>query len=156
MKTINIYIRKDKKEQIDKMKLRYQLSLTTIVDILVFETYKLLNDPKDNTLINKFKGNYIYLKTAKTSIKEPKVYSMLNMTHREKCIFATNVLECYMRKDFKQYIKDQTKLNKYYCKCDRKMTDTYEENWNYNNFIRMQRRMLRANKDYFRKALEQV
>lgn len=150
-KTINIYLDKTDRDAIDKLKVKYELSLTTIVDILVFVTTKYLENTE---IYENLQKDYIYNKGKKTSIKKPKIFNSLNWENLKECKYCTNVLLLYVRKDIKKYIKDQETLNKYYNLINQKMTTTKDEFWNYNNHIRMQRRMLKENKDYFRKALE--
>ena len=62
----------------------------------------------------------------------------------------------YVRKELKHYFTNEKELNRFYSNVDRKMNETYEEFWDYNYFVRKQRRMLRENKEYFKKAIETV
>ena len=149
-KTINIYTSKEDRKTIDKLKVKYQLSLTTIIDILLFVTTKYLNEESIKDLANKYK----YKKSQKTSIKTPKIYKDLKWENIKENIYATNVLQIYLKKDINKYIENKETLQKYYNDINNKMTTTNDEFWNYNQHIRMQRRMLRENKEYFKKELE--
>lgn len=140
-KTINIYIPKDQRKKIDELKVKYRLSLTTIVDILVFTTWKYLRGDQIETLTK----TYIYKKGAKTSVKMPKIFSQLIWNESvKKQRLATNVLMIYLNKDIKKYVADD-KVNKYYNDLNNKMTTTVDEFWDYNQFIKKQRRLLREN-----------
>ena len=150
--TINIYTSKDQRKLIDKLKVKYQLSLTTIVDILVFVTTKYMesNTEKFEELTNK----YVYKKGGKTSIKKPKIFKTLKWNNVKENRFATNVLLIYIKKDIANWLKNKDDVTKYYNLCNEKMTKTEDQFWNYNQHIRMQRRMLRENKEYFKRELE--
>ena len=148
--TINIYTSKDQRKEIDKIKVKYQLSLTTIVDILVFTTTKLL---KSTEKLEELTSKYVYKKGGKTSIKKPKIFRELKWQNIKENRFATNVLMIYLHKDISKWLEKED-ITKYYNMCNEKMTKTTDEFWNYNQHIRMQRRMLRENKEYFKKELE--
>ena len=59
----------------------------------------------------------------------------------------------YLHKDISKWLEKED-ITKYYNMCNEKMTKTTDEFWNYNQHIRMQRRMLRENKEYFIRELE--
>lgn len=154
-KTINVYLNNEERKQIDNLKVKYQLSLTTITDILVMATMKVFLQTNNKELIERLKNEYLYIPGKKTSIKQPKIFSDKELFAKEqhKSRFATNVIMIYLKKEIKNYVNEQL-ASKYWNDCNKKLTTTKDSFWNYNQHIRLQRRMLRENKDYFRKALE--
>ena len=155
-KTINIYLNTKDREEIEKLKVKYNLSLTTITDILIFESLIILKKESNKGLFDKFRKEYILSKGQKTSIKKPRILKQLEINDTEINKLCTNVLTIYIRKELKHYFTNEKELNRFYSNVDRKMNETYEEFWDYNYFVRKQRRMLRENKEYFKKAIETV
>ena len=161
-KTINIYLDSQYRKQVESLKVKYRLSLTTIVDVITKITFKyFLWSKEDINNATRLYDEYLYPKGKKTSIKEPKLYKenpYINGTswHKEnrKSRFTTNCLMIYLKKEIKNYIK-QEDVEKYYNDINKELTTRKDEFWNYNEHIRMQRRMLRENKEYFRKALDE-
>lgn len=155
-KTINIYLNSQERKLVDDLKVKYQLSLTTIVDILVMVTMKVFLMTNDKEKVDHLKNEYLYTPGRKTSIKQPKIFSDKELFAKEqhKSRFATNVIMLYIKKDIKNYV-NQEQANKYWNECNSRLTTTKDQFWNYNTHIRMQRRMLRENKEYFKKALEE-
>lgn len=154
-KTINVYLNNEDRKQIDNLKSKYQLSLTTITDILVMVTMKVFLQTNNEELIKRLTNEYLYNRGKKTSIKEPKIFNDKSIFAKEqhKSRFATNVIMIYLKKEIKNYVNEQL-ASKYWKECNKKLTTTKDGFWNYNQHIRLQRRMLRENKDYFRKALD--
>ena len=100
---------------------------------------------------------YIYKNGKKTSIKTPKMFEKDSLFEKQKykSRYTTNVIKIYLKKDIKKYVNDPKLIEQYWNECNEKMTKTYDEFWDYNKHIRYQRRMIRENKEYFRKALDQ-
>lgn len=155
-KTINIYLNNQERKLVDNLKNKYQLSLTTITDILVMCTMKVFLMTNNKELVEHLKNEYLYTPGRKTSIKQPKIFSDKELFGKEqfKSRFATNVIMIYIKKEIKNYVSQEL-ANKYWNECNSKLTTTKDTFWNYNQHIRLQRRMLRENKEYFRKALDE-
>lgn len=155
-KTINVYLNKDDRKKIDNLKVKYQLSLTTITDILVMVTTKIFNQLEDKTKLEKLMTKYLYKRGKKTSIKTPSLFKKDSIFEKQehKSRYTTNVIMIYLNRDIKKYVDDEKLVNQYWNETNNKMTTTKDEFWHYNEHIRYQRRMLRENKEYFKKELE--
>lgn len=155
--TINIYLNKEDRKQMDLIKNKYQLSLTTIVDILCFETYHtfLQYAPLQLDVLT---DSYMYSKGAKTSIKKPHVMSdkeiFKNQKHKSR--FATNVLMIYLKKDIKKYVEYPNAAQEYWNRINNKMNNTKDEWWGYNQHIRYERRSLKENREYYQAELDKM
>ena len=156
--TINIYLNKDERTKIDNLKVKYQLSLTTITDILVMVTTKVFTQKNDPELLNRLMNTYLYKNGKKTSIKTPSLFKKDSLFSKQehKSRYTTNVIKIYLKHDIKTYINDPKLIEMYWNECNEKMTKTKDEFWDYNKHVRYQRRMLRENKEYLKKALETV
>lgn len=155
---INIYLNKEDRKKVDALKVKYQLSLTTIIDILMLETISIFNKAENNeALLNRLFYDYMYNKGQKTSITLPRETCEQGILKeiKNKSRLATNVIKIYIEHDIKNYINDAKLIEKYYNECNTKLNKAIDNWWNYNQHLRYQRRMLRENKEYFRKALEQ-
>lgn len=157
MKSINIYLNTEERKSIDQVKNKYRLSLTTITDILVMVTMKAFLNTNNKELIERLKNEYLYTRGRKTSIKQPKIFSDKELFAKEqhKSRFATNVIMLYIKKDIKRYLNEEQQ-KEYWNDANKKLTTTTDTWWNYNNHIRLQRRMIRENKEYLKKALEET
>lgn len=155
-KTINIYLNKDERKKIDNLKVKYQLSLTTITDILVMVTTKIFNQLEDKTKLEELMTKYLYKRGKKTSIKTPSLFKKDSIFEKQKhkSRYTTNVIMIYLNRDIKKYVDNEKLVNQYWNETNNKMTTTKDEFWHYNEHIRYQRRMLRENKEYFKKELE--
>ena len=155
MKTINIYLTRTEKTQADKVRSKYKVSLSTLTGVVVLITYDLLH--KNNEVMlehieNKYiakEGNY------KTSIKPRELMETLGEEIKNKNIFATNCLKIYLNKAIKEYLEPE-KVNLYYARIDKTLNEKFDTYWDYNCSIRNQRRMLKQNKEYWKKALETI
>lgn len=155
--TINIYLNKDERKQIDIIKQKYQLSLTTIVDILCFETYHTFIQYAP-LKIDTLTESYLYKVGAKTSIKKPHVMTdkQIFMNCKHKSRFATNVIKIYLQKDIKNYVESPTGIQEYWNKINSKMTSTKDDWWAYNQHIRYERRSLKENREYYQAELDKM
>ena len=169
-KTINIYLNSQERKLVDDLKVKYRLSLTTIVDVITKHTFKYFlqyayeyNNKNEEDLKRLYK-EYIYNKGKKTSIKEPQIFKKENggdylvgneyAKGQSKSKFTTNCLIIYLNKDIKNYVKEEEMQKAYWNNINKELTTRKDDWWNYNDHIRYQRRMLRENKEYFKKALE--
>ena len=155
-KWINIYTNKEERKLIDSLKVKYQLSLTTIVDILCEITWDCFYLNADKELFEKIKNTHLYERSNKTSIKQPRILNKYDLEHPNR--FVNNCVHLYLSKDIKKYINKDILEGKYgyWNRIDKELTTRQDNWWQFNNHIRMQRRMLRENKDYFKKALEET
>lgn len=159
-KTINIYLTNDEKKQAQKIQQKYKVSLTTITDVLIFVSYyALLHYPTELKANDLLKNNYIKGKGNKTSIKTP--YILKDKTPigdtliGKEMIYCTNILKIYLNHEAKKWLTEEGQ-NYYWKEIDRKLQQTQERYWDYNNFNRMSRRNLRENKEYYKRAIEQM
>lgn len=146
MNTINIYLTKDQKKQVDKLKVKYQLSLTTIVDVLCEITWDCLFLNADKELEERFKTKHIFILTNKTSIKMPKYLKNKELEHPNR--YVNNCLQVYLRHEptlwFKKDIVEGK--NQYWNRIERELTKRTDNWWKYNEYIRYQSRMQKGNK----------
>lgn len=139
MKTrINIFLNKDDRKKADEIKVKYQLSLTTIVDLLVqITTIALLTEENGQEKIKHLKTEYLHSKGAKTSIKIPRTFKTDSEWNKDAklSVYTTNVLKIYLYKEANKYLtKDHAE--KYYNECNKRMTQTQDNWWNYNQHLR--------------------
>lgn len=154
MKTINIYITKSEKKELYNLQCKYQVSLSTIVSCVSYWTIKILLDTFNEQQKQLFLENYIYKDKTnyKTSVKPKKLFEVLaNMQHKN--IVATNSIKMYLGKNIKDWTNNTKAINKYYREIDRELQMTIEPHWNYNQVNRRMPRILRENKEYYKKIL---
>lgn len=161
--TINIYLNKDERKQIDILKQKYQLSLTTIIDILCFETFRIFLH-YGQLKLDELTKSYLYEHKCKTSIKTPKTFKTINNGQGEnhywiaikKSRFTTNVIKIYLYKDIKKYIESDVGIQEYWNSINKKFTTTKDEWWAYNQHIRYERRSLKENREYYQAELDKM
>lgn len=157
MKSINVFLNKEERKQIDLIKNKYQLSLTTIANILAYETLHLFMQIGKKEQLTK---EYIYKneKNTKTSIKKPKNSELtINMVDgKSPSRIYTNAIKLYLKKEINKYCNDAKLKQDYYNKINKKFTTTKDEFYNYNQFIRTQRRYLRENKEYLKNEIAKI
>lgn len=145
-KRVNIYIDEKAKAYYKNLQNKYHVSLSTIASEIYF-SYCALGCQK------KLEEKYLILSgTSKTSIK-PKLKgytpSKPDMAFTNALLIFQKKYECEMLGlERHQYEIVRDKIHKFL----QEARDTY---WMYNDTIRNQRRSLRDNKEYFKKALEQ-
>ena len=170
--TINIYLNKQERKMMDDIKYKYQLSLTTIADIITFWTYHtflvidqpiLAKEHKQEELLEyKLANEYFYEHKYKTSIKKPKriksgLFKGAKNQNKAYSKFVDNSLKIYLYKDINKYSNDKNMIQKeYWNKINAELQNTRDEYWNMNNTIRNIRRALKENKDYWQKALDET
>lgn len=159
MKTINIYLTKQNKTKADKLRIKYKVSLSTIASIVSFSLLKYINLYNQNEL-EKLKTEYIVSKQASTTYKtsiKPRNFTkgsyLGDMLETNRNCFVSNALLIYLEGLIKNYLNPQ-QSNKYYAEIDKNLQETFDTYWDYNANIRNQRRMMRQNKEYWKKVLE--
>ena len=150
MNTINIYLDKQQRKELDKLKVKHHLSLTTIVDIVSEITYDCLFLNADDKTNNDFKTRHLYEHTKKkTSITMPK-WVERNKDHLEKPNrFVNNSIQAYLKKEIHLYIKKADILNGkhgYWNRINQELTTRTDDWWEYHKFVIMQHRKERNNK----------
>lgn len=149
---LNIYLTSDDKKKLSILKYQYHLSFSTLARIIAENIISLKNKASLNE-------TYIYQNDkgqTRTSIKPRKWQNL----HQENwitapTIFYTNVLKLYLRNDLvnKKIVEDEDlpKINKHLYKCFEKEKD---DNWNGNEWQRRLPKMIKQNKEYYKKLLE--
>lgn len=144
-KKVNVYLNDKTKAYYKNLQNKYHVSLSTIASEIYFSYCALGCQKKLEETYNTSNGN-------KTSIK-PK---LKGYTPSKPDMAFTNALIIFQNKweieilglQRHQYEIVRDKIHKFL----QQANDTY---WMYNDTIRNQRRSLRDNKEYFKKALEQ-
>lgn len=155
MKTINIYITPDVKKKIEKVRAKYKVSLSTLVGIVSYELINALSHSNQVEKIQELQEKYLIKNGKQTSCKPRDVLKDYpNELINNKNCFCTNALYIYIEHQITTLI-NQEQANKYYAKIDKKLNEAYDIYWDYNCSIRNQRRMIRQNKEYWKKALEE-
>lgn len=154
MKTINIYLTREEKLQADKVRSRYKVSLSTLTGVIAFITFDLFNKHNPESLA-KMQNHYLSREgNYKTSIKPRELNEVLHFIEN-KSMFASNCLKMYLNKTIKEYLKPE-QINLYWARIDKELNQKYDIYWDYNCSIRNQRRMLKQNKEYWKKALDNL
>lgn len=156
MKTINIYLTTTEKDQATRLMRKYKVSLSTLTGkICFYMTYALTHHGIENNLLDQLQEKY--LETGlnhKTSVKPKELMEVLANTITNKSMFATNCLKIYLNKLVENYILQEGK-NEFYTNLDKALTECKDMYWNYNVSIRSTRRMIKQNKKYWKRVLEE-
>lgn len=100
---------------------------------------------------------YANEKGTKTSIQAPKTMSKSDIEIKQLSKFYTNCIKIYLKHDIKKFlINEQLDSNKYWNYINQKLTTTTDEFYDYNRFLRYQRRNLRENKDYYKDEINKM
>ena len=155
MKTINIYITREQKQRLDRIRSKYKVSLSTLTGTVAYWlVYVLLHDDRKET-IKELQEKYIQSTTTyKTSVKPREVLEVLGNEITDKSKFTSNALVIYLEHKIQDYVSKKY-VDTYYAKIDKKLNETFDVYWDYNCSIRNQRRMIRQNKEYWKKALNE-
>lgn len=159
---INIYLNENYRDQLKTLMNKYKISMSTIVDILTFQTFYGITHYSINKIENeKIMTEYIIKEgLRKTSVK-PKNAQNIDMfikSTNDKAtlsIFATNSIIIYLDNKIDNYL-DQEGRKYYYKKINQEMQKTKEEFYNYNNMIRSTMRFLKNDKEYIKKKIAQM
>ena len=156
---INIYLTDEEKEYLQKKRNKYKVSLSTIADKLSKITIYAFIHGADKPTQDKLYNEKLYEnKGSRTSIKpkhENTEKDLIKELVKNKIIFYTNVLKIYANKDIAKYV-NKDYVDYYYQEIDKELNKCKEQYWDYNNFIRNSRRNLKENKEYYKKAIEQM
>lgn len=146
---INIYLSYQDKQVLNEIRDKYHLSYSTIINI-IFNHIAVGHLPL-------WMDHYYYEddKSTKTSVKpramtEDSYYKQLPMT-----MILTNVIKAFTRKEIQKLTgwkdKDIQKKNS---QIYNEFQNTYDPNWNGNEWQRRMPRLIKQNKDYYKKLLE--
>ena len=158
MKSINIYLTPEERKLVDQKMQWYKVSLSTLVDKCVIFFAREINDVDIKKMLLM---DYYYKPKGKikTSCK-PRYFKGMEKCFKHPNRFATNCLLIWIKKDIKQLsVNGKTlepkKADKIYSLIDNELNKTVDKFWNYNEQIRNMRRMLKDDKDYWKRAIEQ-
>lgn len=140
---INIYLTLLEKKQLSELKYKYHLSFSTICNVIARNTAI--------TTKNLYDKEYIYTeKGSKTCIK-PKLEPYLDeITNKSK--YYSNTVKKYLRKDYKDI--DERLKTKLLNKIHNELINSYDPNWDGNEWNRKLPRYLKEHKEYYKKVLE--
>lgn len=141
-KRITIYIKPENKRRLDEIKYKYHLSYSTIINILAKEYFKYLGQGIMEHYYDDKKG-------LKTSIK-PNTEKFFT---KNQSILYTNAVTLFCTKMLDNML-DKSKKQKLNTEIYNEFQNTYEENWDGNRFQRIMPRMLKQNRDYYKRILE--
>lgn len=145
---INIYLTNDEKKQLSKLKNTYYLSFSTIANILatymkpILDKHELINKYEEDRRIERKLGNIQIVK--KTSIKpKNKTWTSQELTYS---------IRIYLNGAYKKWEKETARdiTNKIHAE----FQNTHDPNWNGNEWQRRMPRLLKQNKEYYKKLLE--
>lgn len=143
-KRINIYLSNIAKKKLNEVKFKYHLSYSTIINILVAKYYMVLGDFLTDHYLNDKKG-------TKTSIK-PKNEMKFN---KKISIMYTNAVEIWATGTLKNYVEDKHKLELINNYIYSEFQNTYEENWDGNRLQKLMPKMIKQNRSYYRRLLDE-
>lgn len=133
---VNIYLTKDEKQKLNMISRKYQVSISTICENLLFyfTKYALF---KNKALCMSIGVDYKYNENGtKTSIK-PKENPTNKELYENYTKAYTNVVKIYLKKHLNYYM-DNTE--NFYNDLNTKLQKLNEPNWDYNHFIRSMKR----------------
>ncbi len=147
---LNIYLTYEDKKKLNEIKFKYQLSYSTIarllgecIDSYANNTPKLLNE---RYLFTEDKGQ------TKTSIKPRKRIGYENFV-KTPTIYYTNAIKLYTREKLREYMTDKN-YSKFQKELEKAFKEEKDPNWNGNEWQRRIPRLIRQNKEYYKKILE--
>lgn len=158
---IDIYLTKTEKDTIYETMTKYKISMSTIADILITETYYVLTHYGIENDLNKileeeylYKDERIFWKHGTIRPKAYKKGTWHNVNIINKAKYTTNVLHIYVKKDIKQYATEEgAKI--YYQRINKEMCKRKEQNWDYNNVVRNMTKAIRNNWKYYEKIINE-
>lgn len=157
-KRINIYISPLAKKQLDKIKAKYHVSYSTIIQTLntdVINWYK----TEQNSIFNEMTQKYFYKdeNRQKTSVRPnctPILENYLTIEHISK--LYTNTAELLINKELQTRLENEMlkPFNKIKQKLGNELAKKRETYYNYNAVVRNNARSIRENKEYWKRILE--
>lgn len=133
---VNIYLTKDEKQKLNLMSRKYEVSISTICENLLFyfTKYALF---KNKTLCMSIGKEYKYNENGtKTSIK-PKENPTNKELYGNYTKAYTNVVKIYLKKHLNNYMEN---AEEFYNDLNKKLQKLNEPNWDYNHFVRSMKR----------------
>lgn len=138
---INIYLEKDERNRLEKIKNRYHLSYSTIARLIVESYYPWINEQLEE--------HYIYEKKGyKTSIK-PKKSIIVN----KPSIVYTNAIKIFLKKDLKKYV-DEKAFDQIQNRLYQNFEKEFDVDWNGAYMSHIIPKFIKTNKEYVKKLLE--
>lgn len=135
---VNIYLTKEEKYKLDLMCRKYQVSLSTIAQkvLFYFTKYALIFDKLQCMEIGE---EYKYMKKGKKTCIKPKLDPCNNNLYKNLTRAYTNALKIYLHKNIDKYTEKEN-VEKYYNDINTDLQKTNEKNWDYNRFVRSMKR----------------
>lgn len=139
MNTI-LYLTPQENETLKTMKFKYKLSISTICEIIW-----------ENCIVEKNLEQYKTLRIYEAKREHQRHIKPQLPKHfeTEKDNFSARVINnfvcLYLKNELKQHVK---------CRIIKQLKETKEDNWDYNIKLKQTARMLKRNKEYFKKYLE--
>lgn len=147
---LNIYLTHEDKQILNQIKYKYQLSYSTIARLIAEN----LIGVADTKLID---GLYMYpndKEQTKTSIK-PRKFKGFDVWITHPTIFYTNAIKLFTRNDVeKKLFLKESKYKKFQKDLEKAFKEEKDPNWNGNEWQRRMPRMIKQNKEYYKKLLE--
>lgn len=149
VKRINVYLTYEERKKLTDLKNKYHVSFSTIADKIA-EIYWI-------GTTTTFREKYLYQeKGIKTSIK-PKFSNFENNVIDQSStlsIYYTNVIKTFLNKDFSKWTgKDIKEQQKRESQVHNLLKNTWDENWDGNDFCKKFPRFIKANPKYTKKLL---
>lgn len=144
MKRINIYIDNKDKKRLNELKNKYHLSYSTIVNIIAEKYYMILS--------TKLQDCYLYGKenTYKTSIK-PRGQER----YEHPSFLYTNATRIFTKNELSEYVQDKTLIQKVNNFIYEEFDKTWDENWDGNHLQRSMPKIIKQNREYYRRILDE-
>lgn len=140
-KKINIYIDNKTKKRLDDIKYKYHLSYSTIINIITEKYYMVIPAILEEKYIYDKQGNKTSIKPRKQEYKKPS-------------LVMTNALMIFINKDLEKFLQDKRLREKVNNFIYDDLQNTYEDNWDGNRFNRIMPKLLKNNRDYYKRILE--
>lgn len=151
VKRINIYLTYQERKELNEIKYKYHLSYSTIIDIIANEVWN-----ESQYYICNLLDHYIYEdeKSYKTCIK-PKQTSYNEMV-KQPTLYLTNVIKCFLKNSFVEKVgMKQDTWNKKKSRIYNNFQNTYDPNWDGNEWNKKFPKYIKQHKEYVKKVLEE-
>lgn len=139
---INIYLTNADRKRLNELKYKYHLSYSTMANIIADKICSQIKQKEFKTYLYQDKTKY------KTSIKPRNAYKYENRTQ-----IYTNTIKVFCRGDLRKYMDEKDAVNLELSILN-EMHDTYDENWDGNRLNRMMPKIVKKNREYYKKILE--
>lgn len=156
VKRLNIYLTYTDKKKLTELKNKYHLSYSTIASIIAKEMYN-----NGITPVETLCDHYFYEddKSSKTCIK-PKFSNELERQSYiqqigKMTMYYTNVIKLFIRNELNKHTPwEQKQIDRITSRIYNEMQNTFDPNWDGNEFNRRMPKIIKANKEYYKKLLE--